>query len=39
MDEDSYSQMEEVTRRIKKKIMAIHIDRIDKEFEKVRDEA
>ncbi|MFP8489184.1 glutamyl-tRNA reductase [Gracilimonas sp. Q87] len=39
MDEDSYSQMEEVTRRIKKKIMAIHIDRIDKEFEKVRNEA
>jgi glutamyl-tRNA reductase len=39
MDEDSYSQIEEVTRRIKKKIMAIHIDRIDKEFEKVRDEA
>lgn len=39
MDEDSYSQMEEVTRRIKKKIMAIHIDRIDNEFEKVRDEA
>lgn len=39
LDEDSYSQMEEVTRRIKKKIMAIHIDRIDKEFEKVRNEA
>lgn len=38
MDEDSYSQMEEVTRRIKKKIMAIHIDRIDREFEKVQDE-
>lgn len=39
LDEDSYSQMEEVTRRIKKKIMAIHIDRIDKEFEKVRNDA
>ncbi|MEX0845438.1 MAG: glutamyl-tRNA reductase [Balneolaceae bacterium] len=39
MDNDSYAQMEEVTRRIKKKIMAIHIDRIDKEFEKARDEA
>ena len=31
--------MEEVTRRIKKKIMAIHIDRIDKEFEKAQNEA
>ena len=39
MDEDSYSKMEEVTRRIKKKIMAIHIDRIDQEFEKARNEA
>ncbi|SMO46362.1 glutamyl-tRNA reductase [Gracilimonas mengyeensis] len=39
MDEDSYSQMEEVTRRIKKKIMAIHIDRIDQEFEKAQNEA
>jgi glutamyl-tRNA reductase len=39
MDEESYAQMEEVTRRIKKKIMAIHIDRIDKEFEKAQNEA
>lgn len=39
MDQDSYSQMEEVTRRIRKKIMAIHIDRIDQEFEKAQDEA
>jgi len=39
MDQESYLQMEEVTRRIKKKIMAIHIDRIDQEFEKVQDEA
>ena len=39
MDEDSYAKMEEVTRRIKKKIMAIHIDRIDKEFEKAQNEA
>ncbi|WP_421773836.1 glutamyl-tRNA reductase [Gracilimonas sp.] len=39
MDDDSYAQMEEVTRRIKKKIMAIHIDRIDKEFEKAQNEA
>ncbi|WP_020401611.1 glutamyl-tRNA reductase [Gracilimonas tropica] len=39
MDEKSYSQMEEVTRRIKKKIMAIHIDRIDQEFEKAQNEA
>lgn len=39
MDEESYHQMEEVTRRIKKKIMAIHIDRIDKEFEKAQNEA
>jgi glutamyl-tRNA reductase len=38
MDQESYSQMEEVTRRIKKKIMAIHIDRIDQEFEKARNE-
>lgn len=38
MDEESFSQMEEVTRRIKKKIMAIHIDRIDKEFEKAQNE-
>ncbi|WP_428235154.1 glutamyl-tRNA reductase [Gracilimonas sp.] len=39
MDDDSYAKMEEVTRRIKKKIMAIHIDRIDKEFEKAQNEA
>ncbi|MEQ8523685.1 glutamyl-tRNA reductase [Gracilimonas sp.] len=39
MDDESYAQMEEVTRRIKKKIMAIHIDRIDKEFEKAQNEA
>ncbi|MDR9417187.1 MAG: glutamyl-tRNA reductase [Gracilimonas sp.] len=39
MDQDSYSQMEEVTRRIKNKIMAIHIDRIDQEFEKAQNEA
>lgn len=39
MDEESYSQMEEVTRRIKKKILAIHIDRIDKEFEKAEHDA
>jgi glutamyl-tRNA reductase len=39
VDEDSYSQMEEVTRRIKNKIMAIHIDRIDQEFEKAQNEA
>lgn len=38
MDDDSYSKMEEVTRRIKKKIMAIHIDRIDQEFEKAQNE-
>ncbi|MEX0723704.1 MAG: glutamyl-tRNA reductase [Gracilimonas sp.] len=38
MDHKSYSQMEEVTRRIKKKIMAIHIDRIDQEFEKAQNE-
>ncbi|MBD3617649.1 MAG: glutamyl-tRNA reductase [Gracilimonas sp.] len=39
MDQESYSQMEEVTRRIKKKIIAIHIDRMDREFEKAQDEA
>ncbi|MFD2531982.1 glutamyl-tRNA reductase [Gracilimonas halophila] len=39
MDQESYSKMEEVTRRIKKKIMAIHIDRIDQEFEKAQNEA
>lgn len=39
MDEESYTKMEEVTRRIKKKIMAIHIDRIDQEFEKIQNEA
>jgi glutamyl-tRNA reductase len=39
MDEDSYAQVEDLTRRIKKKIMAIHIDRIDKEFEQAQNEA
>ncbi|MEX2364124.1 MAG: glutamyl-tRNA reductase, partial [Balneolaceae bacterium] len=39
MDSDSYSKMEEVTERIKNKILAIHINRIDAEFEKRNDEA
>lgn len=39
MDESSYAEAEEMTRRIKKKIMAIHINQIDKEFEKTHEEA
>jgi glutamyl-tRNA reductase len=39
MDDSSYAEAEEMIRRIKKKIMAIHINQMDKEFEKTHEEA
>ncbi|MEX0721778.1 MAG: glutamyl-tRNA reductase [Balneolaceae bacterium] len=39
IDENAYSKMEEVTERIKKKILAIHINRIDEEFEKKKNDS
>lgn len=39
LDNDAYKNLEKVTHRIKKKIMAIHIDRLDKEFEKILNDA
>lgn len=34
MDDESYSKLEEVTYRIKKKILAIHINRMEDEFQR-----
>lgn len=39
LDGESYEKLEEVTHRIKKKILAIHIDRLEKDLEAAQNEA
>lgn len=39
IDSEAYDELELVTQRIKKKIMAIHINRLDEEYQRVKDEA
>ncbi|MFN1835037.1 glutamyl-tRNA reductase [Balneola sp. MJW-20] len=38
MDSEAFDELELVTKRIKKKIMAIHINRLDEEYKRVKDE-